>query len=241
MQFNYKDVNKSKLLNILRYHGVGYLLKRIWLRLVLKPLIAAKKERTFQVRGTTYAYFHHSYNTTMLNERAVEIPYFRHIMAGYQKDHKRILEIGNVLSHYENPSWDIVDKFEKGLNIINIDIMNFRPSEPYDLIVAISTFEHVGFDEEPQDADKVLHALDYINERLLRRGGELVFSIPAGYNTHFESHISEGRIPADEMILMKRYDWKNNWIETRRMEDVLGLPYAMFSRGLIIVRRQKAE
>ena len=241
MRFNYKDVHKSKLFNILRYHGMSYLLKRIWYRLLLQPIIMAKKERTFQIHGTTYTYFHHSYNTTFINERAVEIPYFRHIIAEFQKDNKRILEIGNVLSHYGTPSWDIVDKFEKGKNIINVDIIDFRPPEPYDLILAISTFEHIGFDEEPQDVNKVILALEHIRQTLLRPGGELIFSIPAGYNPHIEEHITKGRIISDDTILMKRRDWKNNWIETVNKEEVFGLPYKLFAGGLIIVRQRKVR
>jgi hypothetical protein len=240
MRFDYQEVNKSKLFNILRFHGPGYLLKRICYRLFLQPVILRKKEKTFKVRGTEYPYFHHSYNTTFINERAVEIPYFRHQIDIRLKEHKRVLEIGNVLSHYGEVSWDIVDKFEKGKGIINVDVMEFHPQEPYDCIVAISTFEHIGFDEQPRDDEKVIRALAYIAQSLLKQGGELIFSIPAGYNPHIESHMRTGRIAGDQKILMKRVDWKNNWAEVVRDDDVFGLPYSLFARGLIIIDQRRA-
>jgi SAM-dependent methyltransferase len=239
MRFDYHEVNKSKVLNILRFHGLGYLIKRVCYRFFLQPVILCKKEKSFKARGTEYPYFHHSYNTTFINERAVEIPYFRYQIDSRLKERKRVLEIGNVLSHYGKASWDIVDKFENGEGVINVDIMEFRPSKPYDLIVAISTFEHIGFDEQPRDDEKVFRALDYIKKTLLKQGGELIFSIPAGYNPHIEEHLKMGRITSNERILLKRIDWKNNWTETVRDEDVFGLPYALFARGLIICHQRK--
>jgi len=238
MRFNYKDVNKSKLLNILRYHGPLYLFMRIWYRTVLQPLIVLKKNRTFIIDGTEYRYFHHSYNTTFINERTIEIPYFRALIASVINRGGRVLEIGNVLSHYGTPTWDVVDKFERGEGITNVDIMEYQPREPYDLIVAISTFEHIGFDEQPRDTDKVLAALPLIRQSLLKPDGDMVFSIPAGYNPYIEEHILTGRITASRMITMKRVDWMNNWVQTDRQDDVFGLSYNLFARGLLILHQQ---
>src|SRR4030042_260073 len=108
-----------------------------------------KKQKTFVFRGLTHDYFYHLYNYTHLNERAIEIPIFLKII----KEHrgKRILEVGNVLSHYVSYQHDILDKYEKGKNIINKDVVDFHPKEKYDLILSISTLEHVGLDENVQD------------------------------------------------------------------------------------------
>lgn len=238
MRFDYNEVNKSRIANILRFHGPWYLFKRICYRLFLQPAILLKKEKIFTVRGIDYRYFHHSYNTTFINERAVEIPYFRRIVYSCLREGKRVLELGNVLSHYGNTSWDIVDKFEKGEGIVNIDIMDFKPAQPYDCVTAISTFEHIGFDEQPRDDQKVLRALEYIRQTIVKPGGELVFSIPAGYNPHIEEHLKTGRITGSQLILMKRRDWKNNWIEIESLEEVIGLPYRLYARGLIILHQR---
>ena len=57
---------------------------------------------------------------------------------------QRILELGNVLSHYYPVHHDIVDKYEKSSGVSNVDIRDFDTSKDYDLVVSISTFEHIG-------------------------------------------------------------------------------------------------
>jgi hypothetical protein len=87
---------------------------------------------------------------------------------------------------------------------------------------------------------KVVSAIPVIRQSLLKPGGELIFSIPAGYNPHIEEHIRSGSIAGDRMILMKRVDWRNNWAETVRQEEVLGLTYTLFAQGLIIMHQRRA-
>src|SRR5215216_4478266 len=93
-------------------------------------------KKAFQFNGVDYLYFFRKYNTTFLNERAVEIPIIVDFIKKYKS--KRILEIGNVLKHYFNFGFDIVDKYEKYQGVVNVDIIDFNPSEKYDLIVSIS-------------------------------------------------------------------------------------------------------
>ena len=61
---------------------------------------------------------------------------------------KTHLGSGNVLLHYFPADHEIVDKYEKGDGIVNEDIVNFRPGKKYDLIVSISTLEHISWNEE---------------------------------------------------------------------------------------------
>ena len=42
---------------------------------------------------------------------------------------------------------DVLDKYEKGNNVINDDVVSFSTEVKYDLIVSVSTLEHVGWDE----------------------------------------------------------------------------------------------
>ena len=44
--------------------------------------------------------------------------------------------------------------------MINQDVVDFKTNEKYDLIVSISTLEHVGWDEEPRDDKKISKALN---------------------------------------------------------------------------------
>src|SRR4051794_31163768 len=67
---------------------------------------------TFQLGGQTYSYFHHPYNVTWLNERRVEIPVIRALLA--RERDGRLLEVGNVLSHYDKSLvHPVVDRYER--------------------------------------------------------------------------------------------------------------------------------
>jgi SAM-dependent methyltransferase len=166
--------------------------------------------RAFSYRGQTYRYFRHDYNSTWLHERAVEVP----IIFGLVRKHRagRVLEIGNVLSHYFPVEHDVVDKYEPGERVINQDILDFAPSAKYDLIVSVSTLEHVGWDEKPSDPDKVTQVVDRVRT-FLRPGGRFVFTVPIGYNPEMDQSLRDGRFACDELICLKRVSEDNHWEE----------------------------
>ncbi|HZT71308.1 MAG TPA: hypothetical protein VFC10_16375 [Terriglobia bacterium] len=165
---------------------------------------------TFSFRGKLYRHFWHRYNATWRNERAVEIPIVRDFIE--QAHGGRILEIGNVLSHYGPISHEVVDKYEKAEGVQNEDVCSFRPGGKYDLIVSISTLEHVGFDEEPKDETKALRAFESLRG-LLASKGKLVVTIPLGYNPFLDVMIDEGRIAFTERAYLKRKPDRNEWRE----------------------------
>ena len=68
----------------------------------------------------------------------------------------KVLEVGNVLSWYGPVHHDVLDKYEVTSGVINQDVVDFVPRHQYNVIVAISTIEHVGWDETPRDPTKVL-------------------------------------------------------------------------------------
>lgn len=135
--------------------------------------------RTFTFSGRSYRYFYHTCNTTWKNERAVEVPIIWEIVKDYQG--KSILEVGDVLSHYFKVKHDIVDKYEKADGVINKDILDYKVKEKYDLIVSISTLEHIGFDERTRDPTKTLKAMKHLKS-LLKKGGKLIVTVPVGFN-----------------------------------------------------------
>ena len=169
-----------------------------------------KSNKYFEFNGEKHKYFLGAYNKAWLNERTIEIPIILSLMKGYKKD--QILEVGNVLSHYFPVQHDIVDKYEKAKNVKNIDIINFKPLKKYDLIISISTIEHIGWDEEPKEPKKVLKAIKNL-KGLLNKKGKIVVSIPIGYNSFFDGLIKEG-IKFKEIIYLKRISEDNRWIET---------------------------
>jgi SAM-dependent methyltransferase len=157
--------------------------------------------RTFEFQSARYAYFLHDYNLTWCNERAVEIPI---VWAEVDRRRgQRVLEVGNVLSHYFAVDHEVVDKFEKGGSVRNEDVASFRAEHPYDLIVSISTLEHIGWDEEPQDAGKIARVIDNLSGQLAP-GGRLVATLPLGYNPNLDAQLALGALAFNRCHYLKR-------------------------------------
>lgn len=185
------------------------------------------RQKTFMLDGQSYSYFYHTYNKTWKNERTVEIPVIWEIVRKYQG--KDILEVGNVLSNYFSISHDILDKYEKAEGVINEDVVDFKPSKKYELIVSISTLEHVGWDESPKEPDKILRAIENMKSCLVR-GGILAVTLPLGYNSYLDELLKEKKIGFTKVYFMKRIAADNKWVEAR-WEDVKDAKYNIPFRG----------
>lgn len=122
------------------------------------------------------------------------------------------MEVGNVLSHYGPVKYDVLDKYEKADGVINEDICTFPSEKKYDLIVSISTLEHVGWDEEPKDERKCLQAFANL-QRLLSPGGKIVVTLPLGYNPALDRLIREDKIGFSSIFFLKRSQHQNKWRE----------------------------
>lgn len=173
--------------------------------------------------GRSYSYFRHAYNNTGSNERAIEVP----IALGYldQAKDKKILEIGNVLSHYMD-EFDhlVIDKHERAPGVMNVDIQDYSSKAQFDLIVSVSTLEHVGWDEHKygpgskrdRDPEKLGRVLEKIRA-MLAKGGTFVTTMPIGYNPGMDERLSDGRIRCDEMYWFERTgmtEWRESTPET---------------------------
>jgi SAM-dependent methyltransferase len=166
--------------------------------------------RTFRLGGETYPYLLHNYNLTWSNERAVEVPIaWREVE---RRPAATILEVGNVLSHYYRFGHDVVDKFERAPGVANLDVVDLPARERYDLVVTISTLEHVGWDEEPKDPEKPLRAMDALR-RVLAPGGLLVATIPLGYNPGMDRLLDARAFGWTEQRQMMRVSDDNRWVE----------------------------
>lgn len=167
--------------------------------------------KTFQFQGFVYNYFCHRTNHTWWNERAVEVPIVWEIV---KNSRGRVLEVGNCLSYYFPVSHDIVDKFDKKIGVIHRDIVDFQPEEPYDLIVSISTMEHVGLDDGSKKPDKIISAFRNLRKNCVASGGTIVTTCPIGYNQFLDKLLREGKDLLGEKFFMKRVSDANEWIET---------------------------
>lgn len=134
--------------------------------------------RSFAFGGQKYKYFDHPANSTRINERRVELPI---IMAVMRRREGRVLEVGNVLSQYMGrKGWTTVDLREKEDGVVNADIVEWSGG-PFDLVVSISTFEHIGIDSG-RDPFRAIDAVLRCASHLLAPGGRFVFTVPVGYN-----------------------------------------------------------
>lgn len=173
----------------------------------------AGRKRTFSFRGEQYRYFFHPYNLSWLNERTVEVPIVRSEMERCGSGH--MLEIGNVLSHYGAVEHEVLDKYEKAPHVINQDAVDFNPDRRYDLVLSVSTLEHIGQDEEGEESGKAVDALDNIT-RLLAPGGKLIASVPLGYNPAVDEIVLQGERPFKWLAFMRRISGNNRWEEVDR-------------------------
>ncbi len=170
-------------------------------------------ERTFTFDWQTYNYFFHHYNTTWANPRCVEIPIIARIVQ--ENKDKRILEVGNVFQHYVKCNHDVLDLNEVYPNVINQDITEFEPKEKYDLVVSISTFEHIGcWEDELKQPEKILKAIENVKNNVLAPKGKFVLTLPLGENLDMERYIENGDIKFDELYCMLRISSHHNiWKE----------------------------
>ncbi|MGI6086528.1 MAG: hypothetical protein ACOYCD_01085 [Kiritimatiellia bacterium] len=196
-----------------------------------------KSAQCFHFCGKTYPYFDHRYNLTRLNERRVEIPIMMDILKS--NSGKNVLEIGNVLSHYNKTlQHQVVDKYEKTTSkrCIQADAETCYFGHKYDLILSVSTFEHIGWDETPRDPEKIKRTILHLRS-LLTTDGELIFTAPVGYSPPLNRLIDDGDDLVDRLCL-KRINAMNEWEETD-WESIRSAkfhtPYP-FANGLVVAR-----
>ncbi|MDD4628694.1 MAG: hypothetical protein PHE68_04870 [Candidatus Peribacteraceae bacterium] len=214
------------------WHAVGYM---GWLfsAVLLTPLYRLTRGRkTFTFQHHQLPYFIHWYNTTFDNERAVEVSLARYVLSLHAG--KKILEVGNVLSHYLPVSHTVLDKYEKGSDVIHEDVASFRPKELYDLIISFSTLEHVGFDEEPKDPQKILRALQNLRSSLAP-GGRILATIPVGCNPNLTPLLRNEEL-FDRQHYLVRVSASNQFVETTKEEALkheFNRPYS-FGNAVVV-------
>ncbi len=164
-------------------------------------------------------YFYHRYNLTWSNERSVEIPIVLHEIERLEPT--RMLEIGNVLAHYGRRGHDVIDKYEVAPSVRNEDVVDFASQGSYDLIVCVSTLEHVGWDEPTRDAGKIPRAIAHL-AKCLAPGGRILVTLPIGYNHDLDRLLETGAIAFEEVSYLERNG--NAWIEAS-WEDVRGFAF----------------
>lgn len=164
---------------------------------------------TFEYHGKPLDVVCHMYNCTWLNERGAELAVF----ASWTAATGSMLEVGNVLSHYGLGSpRRIVDRYEQGDGVENIDV--FDIDGRFDEIVAISTLEHVRWDEEPREPGGSGAALLHL-QGLLNPGGRMLVTVPTGHNPPLDDWLLWGT-GADRACTLVRD--MTSWRQTPEVE-----------------------
>ncbi len=224
----------SKGIRALRSHDLAYSLKaaagilldfarsRFWHAYYSAFKLRRLRELEFAFDGSSYRYFYHPYNTTYRSERAVEVPIAVRLLKANAG--KAVLEAGNVLSHYMPVAHEVLDRYETADGIVNLlegydpgeariinrDICDFRPDRRYDLIVSISTIEHVGWDETPRTPGKAGQAIVHL-AGLLNSGGNMVITFLLGHNPELDEMVLEGKAGLTRLLFMRRISKDNEW------------------------------
>jgi hypothetical protein len=174
----------------------------------------------FSFEGESYRYLFHPYKRTWLTERAVEVPVMQRIV---DRERGRVLEVGNVLSHYRAQRHTVVDRYEQAPGVLNLDVLDLGELGEFDLILAISTLEHVGWDEEVRRPERALEALTALRARL-GAGGRLVLTLPVGYNAQFEAALRCGAVPLSRAAALRRVGGGARWRQIP-VEEAWSAPY----------------
>lgn len=137
----------------------------------------------FSYHGTKLVGRTDDYNSTAYNERAVEMSVVEHWLDGVDGEG---LELGNVCAHYGIGGHRVVDLFEGPERRDVFDV-----SGSYDWVLSVSTVEHVGWDAAPRDSGAALRAIRHLWS-LVREGGQMLVTVPAGYHKHLDAALAEG-------------------------------------------------
>lgn len=183
--------------------------------LVYWYMILLRSGNRFSYNGHKYKYFFHLYNATFRSERCVEIPIAKEILDSFRD--KQILELGNVLSHYFPVKHDVLDKYETAPGIINEDVVRYHPTKKYDLIISVSTIEHIGWDETPRDSQKIIKAINNLRS-LLKPEGLIFITAPLGANPFLDRIIRDKLVSFAELSFLKRLAKYCRWTEVSYQE-----------------------
>jgi len=222
----------------LRDKGLFYSLKRLFFYLwdkVVGNFLFLKEKKIFLFDNNKLHYSFHKYNKSWKNERIVEIPIAMFYLKNYYS--KEVLEVGNVLGHYFSFEHDVLDKYEIAEGIMNYDVIDFVPLKKYDLILSISTFEHVGVDDDIQNPENAYLGLKNIFKSL-NEGGKMLISFPGNYNLALMDMVKNKKLKNFKVFCFKKNQKKNTWFQVQ-FEKVVDIPYQQPVQAVIFVEITK--
>jgi len=188
------------------------------------------RQKTFTFRGVELEYLNHRYNHASRNMRSIEVPIVMRYLR--QFDPRRVLEVGNVLRHYVSPcTWACVDANERAKGVYNRDVMTWEPKKRWDLLVSISTVEHIGHGRYQHITYKPYTQQEIFEKLLtfLSPNGSLAVTFPLNYNHELDTAIMDGSLPVNTHFA-RRLNADNEWEETD-MDTAFSIPYGKWRWG----------
>jgi SAM-dependent methyltransferase len=108
----------------------------------------------------------------------------------------------------------VIDKYEIFPGVINKDIEDIYLNDKFDLIISISTIEHIGLDDCPIDPEKVIRTLKKLKTKFLKKNGIILVSFPVNYNEKISEMINKNKISNFEIFCFRKINEKYNlWKE----------------------------
>ena len=234
MAFRSSHIRAAPGVEVLPPIGIGSRRRRAAnaaLDVLALPLVAVLPRRAVTVGGCRVPLHYEFRRWTWRTERCVEIA-----LGGRALQSRRpedVLEVGNVLPLAGIAGHTVVDKYEEGPGVLNVDIIDFDPGRTYELVVSISTLEHVGWDEVPEEPDKAATALEHIAQL----GEKLLVTIPVGVHQRLESAFLTG--PFDDIAFLVKTGRLARWAQRpieERSRVRYGAPYA-YGNGILVGMR----
>lgn len=194
---------------------------------------------TFSYHGQTYRFYYG--RNGVADERTVELPIvWEEVVAAYE-GRRRVLEVGNVLAQYYQIEHDVLDKYErrsaqqKHGQFITEDAAFWRPKEPYDFIVSVSTLEHVGSTADPKRVGyKPIVAIYNLMLYGLVPGGRMLLTWPWGYHAMLDDVAARGLLDFVTLRALKKVG-RREWAECG-IEDLAGIRYNRpFPKGNAVI------
>jgi hypothetical protein len=206
------------------------------LDLAILPLVAASRRHDIELLGQRIPLHYEYRRWAWRSERCVEIALGKQALRAH--DPGNALEVGNVMPLVGVGDHTVVDKYEQGPGVRNVDIVNYAPGRLFQLVLSLSTLEHVGWDEQPRDPKKAERALAKLGD-LLEPDGAMLVTIPVGFHRQLEQAFIGPDAPFDSVTLFIKTSRRTIW-KPRELADLsrieYGAPYALGNAILVGVR-----
>jgi len=138
---------------------------------------------------TPYEYFDDPVNTTLINERGIEIPIGIRYLD--RLDINNVVEVGCVMPFYGYCEHLIVDEFEKDNpagEVLNVDAMTFDFTGMD--VLCLSTIEHVGRSDYNNEDIRPEKAIDMLN-KFDKESNSFLVSWGTGYHHELDEYVKE--------------------------------------------------